>query len=197
MKKTTAIALVSRKALLLQGSKRSHQRGFGMVAMLLSLVIGAILVGAVYSQYTDSTRKARIEKAQSEIATMIAESQKLYGNTNQYGAVTTAIAVRSGVVPTRLRVGTTTTAQNTYDGAISFTPATLTSTNDAVVLGYANVRREDCQDLVLGSDALTRRIAVGATDVKATDSTVNIATLATSCDAAATTTINFTFGRGQ
>lgn len=176
---------------------RHGQGGFSMVAMLLSLVIGAILVGVVYSQFGDSTRKARIENAQSEIATMIAGSQKLYGNTNQYGAVTTAIAVRSGVVPARLRVGTTTTAQNIYNGAITFTPATLTTTNDSMVLGYAAVRREDCQDLVLGSDSLTRRIAVGATDVKPADAPVNIATLATACDAAASTAINFTFGRGQ
>ena len=183
-----------------QNSARGNfkrQRGFGMVAMLLSLVIGAILVGAVYSQYTDSTRKARIEKAQAEIATMIAETQKLYGSANQYGAVTTAIAVRSGVVPARLRVGTTATAQNSYDGAITFAPATLSTTNDAIVLGYGSVRREDCQDLVLGSDGLTRRISVGATDVKPADGTVNIATLATACDAAATTAINFTIGRGQ
>jgi Tfp pilus assembly protein PilE len=175
----------------------NRQRGVGMVSMLLALVITAIVVGAVYSQYTDATRKARIEKAQAEVVTMIAESQKLYGNTNQYGAVTTAIAVRSGVVPPRLRVGTTTTAQNSYDGAITFTPATLTTTNDALVLGYGAVRREDCQDLVLGTDRLTRRIAVGATIVKPTDGTVNIATLATACDAAATVAINFTMGRGQ
>lgn len=180
-----------------KAAARRNQRGVSMVAMLLSLVIGAILVGAVYSQYTDSSRKARIEAAQGEIATMIAGSQKLYGNTNQYGAVTTAIAVRSGVVPPRLRVGTTATAQNSYNGAITFAPATLTTTNDSLVLGYGSVRSEDCQDLVLGSTNLTRRIAVGATDVKPADGNVDIAALATACDAAATSTINFTFGRGQ
>ena len=180
-----------------RASAGHRQRGFGMVAMLLSLVIGAILVGAVYSQYTDSTRKARIEKAQAEIAIMASSAQKLYGNTNQYGAVTTAIAVQSGVVPQRLRVGTTTTAQNSYDGAITFTPATLTSANDALEMRYTNVKSEDCQALVLGSDVLTRRIQVNGSDVKPTDGTMSIATLSTACDAEPTNNIAFIFGRGQ
>ncbi|WP_076999150.1 type 4 pilus major pilin [Variovorax sp. KK3] len=174
-----------------------RQRGVSIISVLLGLVIAAAVTAVVYNQYTDSTRKARIEAGQAEISTMIAGAQKLYGNANQYGAVTTAIAVQSGVVPARLRISGTNTAQNRYNGAVTFTPATITSANDSLVVGYGNVQREDCQDLVLGSNEITRRIAVGATVVKAADVPVDIAALANACDANPVSDINFTFGRGQ
>ena len=173
------------------------QRGVSVMSVLLGLAIAALVSAVIYNQYNDSTRKARIEAAQSEIVTMIAGAQKLYGNANQYGAVTTAIAVQSGVVPSRLRISGTNTAQNTYNGSISFTPATITSPNDSLIVTYGGVRQEDCQDLVLGSDTMTRRMAVGATVVKAADQPVDVAALASACDSNANSDINFTFGRGQ
>lgn len=175
---------------------RHAQRG-NVMSVLLGLVIAAAVAAVMYNQYNDSTRKARIEAAQSEIANMIAGAQKLYGNANQYGAVTTAIAVQSGVVPARLRISGTNTAQNVYNGSINFAPATITSPNDSMVVTYGGVRQEDCQDLVLGSDTMTRRMAVGATVVKAADVTVDVAALARACDSNSTSDINFTFGRGQ
>lgn len=180
------------------GSRRaSRQRGASIISVLLGLVITAAVVAVIYNQYTDSQRKARVEAAQAEIASMIAAAQKLYGNVNQYGAVTTAIAVQSGVIPARLRVGTTSTAQNLYNGPITFAPATITTASDSLTLGYGAVRKEDCQDLVLGSAGLVRSATVGTTSVKPADQPVVLATLGTACDAAASSAINLTFGRGQ
>jgi Tfp pilus assembly protein PilW len=184
----------------LHGLRRTlyvRQRGASMISVLLGLVISAVVVAVIYNQYTDSQRKARIDAAQVEISTMIASAQKLYGNTNQYGAVTTAIAVQSGLVPARLRVAGTNTAQNLYNGAITFAPATVTTTNDALLLTYSGVRGEDCQDLVLGTSALSRQINVAATTVKPADLPVVIATMSTACDATATMALAFTVGRGQ
>lgn len=178
-------------------SRFNRQRGISIISVLLGLVISAIVVAVVYNQYTDSQGKARVEAAQAEIATMIASAQKLYGNANQYGAVTTAIAVQSGLVPDRLRVAGTTTAQNRYNGAITFVPATITTANDSLSMSYGAVNRADCQDLVLGLSTLVRSISVGATAVKPNDLPVVIATMSTACDGAATVAMTFTFGRGQ
>lgn len=174
---------------------RSSQRGVSVMSVLLGLVIAAGVTAVMYDQFSDSQRKSRIEAASSEISTMIAAAQKVFGTSNQYGAVTTAIAVQSGVVPDRLRVVGTTTAQNKYNGAITFAPATITTTNDSLTLTYANVEREDCQDVALSVDRMARRIMVGAQTPKANDAAMNIATLATACDAAAFSAIAVTFGR--
>lgn len=173
------------------------QRGVTIIQALLALVVGAILGAVGLNMYVDAQRKVRLEAAQSDISTMISEAQKLYGSTNQYGALTTAIAVRSGVVPSRLRVAGTTTAQNRYNGPITFGPATVTTTNDSAVMVYGQVNKEDCQALVMGSSALSRRIAVASTEVKPADQQTNIAALATACDAEDFVDLSFTFGRGQ
>lgn len=171
------------------------QRGVSIISVLLGLVISASVVAVVFQQFQDSQRKARIEAATSEVATMIAEAQKTYGTANQFGAVTTAIAVQGGVVPARLRIAGTNTAQNKYNGAITFAPATITTANDSLTIGYANVTNVDCQDLVLSMAPLTRRVNVGAAAVKPNDAPVNVATLATACDATPTAAIQFTIGR--
>lgn len=174
---------------------KSSQRGMSIISALLGLVIGAGVLAVSFNQFQDAQRKARIESATSEVTTMIAEAQKMYGTANQYGAVTTAVAVSGGVVPPRMRITGTTNAQNRYNGAVTFAPATITSTNDSLTLTYNNVTNVDCQDLILSTERLTRRVAVGTTVVKANDAALNVATMATACDAATTANIAFTFGR--
>lgn len=171
------------------------QRGVSIISVLLGLVIGAGVLAVAFNQFQDAQRKSRIEAANSEIATMIAEAQKLYGTSNQYGAVTTAIAVQGGVVPDRLRVAGTNTAQNRYNGAITFAPATITTANDSLALGYARVSSIDCQDLILTADPLTRRIEVAGTVVKPADGAVNIGTMSAQCDSADAVDVTFVFGR--
>lgn len=176
-------------------SIKHAQKGVSMISVLLGLVIAAVVTITIYDQYTDAQRKTRVETATSEIASMIAESQKVYGAANQYAAVTTAVAVQGGVVPARLRIPGTNTAQNKYNGAVTFAPATVTTPNDSLTLGYSNVRREDCQDVVMSVQNLTRGIQVAAQPAKPNDGVVNVATLSTACDSAATVDVQFTFGR--
>jgi Tfp pilus assembly protein PilE len=174
---------------------RHKQRGVSVMSVLLGLVIAAGVTAVVYDQFSDSQRKARIEAATAEISSIIAEAQKIYGATNTYGSVTTAIAVQSGVIPARLRVAGTNTAQNKYNGAITVAPATLSTTNDSLVLTYSNVPQADCMDVAMQADRMIRRLVIGANTPKATDAAMNVATLGTSCDAAATANLALAFGR--
>lgn len=176
-------------------SLRRNQRGVSVMSVLLGLVIAAGVTAVVYDQFSDSQRKSRIEAATAEISAIVAETQKVYGATNTYGALTTAIAVQSGVIPARLRVAGTNTAQNKYNGALTMAPATITTANDSVVLTYSNVARADCMDVAMSSDRLARRIVIGAATPKAADAAINVGTLATACDAAATANLAIAFGR--
>jgi len=178
-----------------KSSSRGDQRGVSVMSVLLGLVIAAGVTAVVYDQFSDSQRKARIEAATSEISTIIAEAQKVYGATNTYGSVTTAVAVQSGVIPARLRVAGTNTAQNKYNGAITVAPATITTANDSLVLTYSNVPQADCMDVAMQADRLIRRLVIGANTPKAADAAINVGTLATSCDAAATSNLALAFGR--
>ena len=171
---------------------KSNQRGVSILSVLLGLVVTGIFAVIMYDNFNDSRRKAKIEAASSEIATMIAAAQRSYGKTNQYPNITTALAVQGGVIPARLRNAGTTTANNTYAGAITFVPG---ATADTAVLGYANVDRADCQDIVTSVEQLTVSITVGGTNVKAVGAPVNFAALTAACDATPFAALNFTFPR--
>lgn len=176
-------------------SRRNQQRGLSIIGALLALVIGALVLIPVVNAFLDSQRKTRIEENASEIRTILADLQKVYGANNQYGGATTATAVQGNIIPARLRVAGTNTAQNTYNGNISITPATITVANDSVTLGWANVSPSDCADLLFSIDPLTRALSVGATAVKPNDGVINAATVAVQCDAGGPVALNFTIGR--
>jgi type II secretory pathway pseudopilin PulG len=174
---------------------RSKQRGMSMLSTLLAVAIGGVFAYLIFTQFQDTNGKSRREAATQEITQIVANAQKLYGGSNHYGQVTTAVAVKGGVIPERLRIPGTDTANNRYDGAITLAPITITSTDDSLNFGYPAMNTTDCQDVILTVEKLMRGITVGGVDVKANDAAMNVATLATQCDAAAPVTVGFRFGR--
>ena len=174
----------------------AQQRGISIMSVLLGLVIAALVAVVGFNQFTDAQRKARIEAATGEVSTIVADSQKTYGASNQFANVTTAIAVQGGVIPARLRDAGANTARNKYSGAILLAPAQINVANDSLDLTYSNVRSEDCQDLALTVDPLVNAIQVVAgTFVKPVNGVLNLGTLAAQCDSAATVNMIFRFGR--
>lgn len=174
---------------------RSKQRGMSMLGTLLSVAIGGVFAYMIFVQYQDTTGKSRREAATSEITQIVSNAQKLYGGANQYGPVTTAVAVKGGVIPERLRNPGTDTANNRYDGALALAPVTITAASDSLSLTYPAMNTTDCQDVVLTVEKLMRGITVRGVDVKPNDGLMNVATLATQCDFTAPVTVVFRFGR--
>ena len=174
---------------------RQQQRGLSILGALFALVIGALLTIVTVNAFQDSQRKTRVSAALQDIQTMSADLQKNFGSANQYVALTTAAAVQTGIVPARLRVAGTNTANSSYNGAITFAPDTITVANDSALMSFANVPREDCADLVFGSEQLARRVVVAGVVVKANDAVLVPATLATQCDSAARVVVAFSIGR--
>lgn len=171
------------------------QRGIAMIELTFALIGLAILAGGVYYAFQENTRKSETKDAVTAVTNIAGELRAKYGSTNLYGSVTTAIAVQSRAVPERFRIAGTNTASNMWGGAISATPVTLTSTNDAVSLSFANVPQDECMDIVVGTQNTGRRIAVGGAIVKPTDGTLNLATLATQCEATPRVDIVWDIGR--
>lgn len=171
------------------------QKGLSLVPILLSLVIIGAVTAVTFAVFGDASRKPIIEQATSDIATIVANSKKVYGTANQYANVTTAIGVQGNIVPGRLRIPGTNTAQNNYNGAITLAPATVTSANDSLAIGFARIAREDCQDVISTVEPLMRGITIGGVAVKPNDGQLNLATLSTQCDAALNVDAVFTIGR--
>lgn len=177
-------------------SARRAKRGVTMLELSIVLVIAGILAGAVFLAFQSNARRVSVADNVSQITETSAELKKKFGLTNNYGNLTTALAVQSRAVPDQLRIPGTNTAQNSYGGLITAVPATLTQANDAAQLDWNNVKQNECIDLVIGVSDVARRIEVPAgTAVKPTDGVLNLANLATQCELAANTGVTLFVGR--
>lgn len=171
------------------------QRGDFLVSLTIALIIVAIIGGSAFVYLKENTRKNEINESVTKVGATAGALRKSFGINNQYGSVTTAVAVKARVIPEDQRIPTTDTAQNIYGGLVTVAPVTLTQANDAVALTWNNVPVAQCSDIVLGTAGVARSISVAGTTVKAVDGTVNIATLTTQCDVAAPVAIIWNVGR--
>lgn len=175
-------------------SKRK-QAGDFMVSLSIALIVVAIISAGVFIAFRENTRKNEVKETINAVTATAANLRKNFGINNTYGSVTTAIAVQSRTIPEEQRNPGTTTASNAYGGAIAVAPASLTGTNDAVAISYANVPSSQCVDIVLGTQGIARNMDAGGAQVKPTDGAINLATLATQCEAATNVSVNWYVGR--
>lgn len=161
----------------------ANQGGFLSVELGLVLLVVAILVVGAVALYSNNLRQTSIGSNITDVQNIASVAKANYGNSNQYGSVTTAIAVRSHIVPAPLRDGTAATATNKFGAAITFTPANGTGTNDLLTLTWGNVPSSQCAEIVTGSEGAMRRITVAGTVVKPLDGKLAIDTLSTACEA--------------
>ena len=172
------------------------QRGFAILELTIAIILVSLLSAAAIFGYQANQRRTDMRDNSQAITETAAELQKKFGMNNQYGAVTTAIAVQSRAIPQQLRVTGTNTAQNSYGGLVTAAPSTLTSANDSVALTWPNVPQSQCVDLVQATHQTARRVQVAGVVVKATDTAQPVvATLATQCESADRVDIIYDIGR--
>ena len=180
-----------------QAMKRTKEKGFVSVEMGLTMLVGGILIVAAILFFTDNLRKTSVSANVQQLQMIAGTAKSTYGARNEYGSVTTAVAVRGHVIPADLRDGTNPTATNQFGASISVTPATTGTggANDALSVAWGNVPAAQCPDIVTSVASSMRRIAVAGTDVKPLDSTLNIATLTSQCETSDNVAITFVIGR--
>lgn len=174
---------------------RRRQAGDFMLSLVVALIVVAIILGKVFMNYRDSTRNEQNSAFASTVTTIAGALQKNFGQNNLYGSLTTAIAVKSGAFPRNLRDGTADTASNLWGGTLTVAPGTITANNDVASLAATKVSSAQCYDIVSATQSVARRITVGSSTVKAADATLDVAALATACEAASDVTVTWSIGR--
>jgi prepilin-type N-terminal cleavage/methylation domain-containing protein len=175
---------------------RRHVRGLTMVELSVVLVIGALLLAAVFIGFRANQARSEVRLNTSLVTEIAAELQAKFGRTGQYANTTVALAVQSRAIPEELRVAGTNTAQNGYGGLIALAAQTCTVANDCLDLTWPQVPQSQCMDLVIATQSVARRITVNGVAVKALDGVLNLATLATNCEAVGAPAVVFSVGRG-
>lgn len=176
-------------------SGRSPQRGFALLEFGIALLLVGILGAAIFAAFQRHNRTIAIEANANLIHETVANLQKTFGHNNNYGTVTTALAVQYNAVPSMLRNAGTATAQNSYGGNITVTPTTLAQPNDALLLSWGSVPKEQCADLAQSIEDASRRLeAPAGTIVKPDGGTLNPTTLAASCESSNATDLVLAVG---
>lgn len=186
MKTTTQFSIFKRTA------GRGRQRGNALAFTLLALVIGAIVIGVGVRQYGQSERSSSMQEVSSEVVAVIGEAKAAFGQ-YAYVGMTTAQAVGGGTIP-RFRATSTTTATDKFSGAITLEDNNAV-TQGTGILTYALVPQDQCKSIVIGSESLARQVKVAGIDVKALDSTMNLATLNAQCISATAVSVAWIIGR--
>jgi len=179
----------------LNAQRRRRQRGLTMVELSVVLVIAALLIAAVFTGLRGNQRRVELQNNATLITQIASALRAQFGRTGRYANTTLALAVQSRAIPEELRIGTGTTAQNGYGGTLGLAPATCAVANDCLDLTWPRVPQAQCMDLVIGTQSVARRIQVNAVDVKALDGQLNLANLATNCEAAGAPTVIYSIGR--
>jgi type II secretory pathway pseudopilin PulG len=184
----------TRKSRFFKAPMKKLQRGISMVELSVVLVVVALISAGVFYGMKANQRRVEIQDNVGQITEMAAELKKKFGRSNQYGAVTTALAVQSRAVPEQLRT-TPTTAQNSYGGAIQVAPSTCSTVNDCVDIIWPGIPRDQCMDLIIGAQGGARFIDIGGVAVKPLDDDLDIGVLAGSCEAGLASAMIFRIGR--
>ena len=169
-------------------------RGNALLYTLLALVLGGIGLAIGISHYQEAERAATVQATVGEITAIVGATQQNFSQ-HSYIGLTTAVAVRSQVIPATLTSGqNATTATNKFGGRIllldnnALTPGTAQLT-------YHAIPGDICASLVNGTQSLARRIQVGSGEVKPLDGVVSLTALATQCNAPDGVHIVWTIGR--
>lgn len=171
------------------------ENGFlSLEAGLVLLVVALAIVSAVMF-YRDNLRKTSINTNVNQILATAGAARSVFGQANQYGQVTTAIAVSSNIIPSTLRNGNSQTATNNFGGEISVVPTNLSGTSDGLKITWPNVPSNQCIEIVMGVHAELRKLQVAGTDIKPLDSNLNIANTSSQCESSGHVALDLFVGR--
>lgn len=172
------------------------QRGATSIELgLVLLIIIGLIVAAVWG-FRENKRRTSVNENTQQLLHISSNMITKYGKPGRYADVTTAVAVRGGVIPANLRDGNAETATNAFGGAIAVTPQSLTGANDSMQLAWPAVVSNQCSDIVSNVVGEFRRIDVGGATVKPDNGQLDIAALEAACDAG-DDTIDLTFFIGR
>lgn len=177
--------------------KSSHmkQQGFlSLEAGLVLLVVALAIVSAVM-YYRDNLRKTSINTNVNQILATAGAARSVFGQANQYGQVSTAIAVSANIIPSALRNGNTSTASNNFGGEISVSPVNLSGNSDGLKISWPNVPSNQCMEIVMGIQAEMRKLQISGSDIKPLDGSLNIANTSTQCESSSHVALDLFVGR--
>lgn len=155
-----------------------RQGGWAMMETLIALIIGLVVLAGVFVLVQMSFSSNTTSEAQQNLMTTKANINRLFNSQSDYEAISNEVATQSGIVPSSMIVGDTSSGDitNAFGGEVTLLPndgdgASLATAaginvkeNTYYSIEYTGVPQEAC--IQLGS--YTRSQWVGGVDVNGT-----------------------------
>lgn len=175
---------------------RKQKRGFTLIEILLVVGFIAIAGIGIYTIYSKVTLNNAANTESRNIDTIRAGVKNLFAGAPTTAGLTNTVVNNASITPNNMiTAGDPTVITNSFGGAVTVAPATLTVANDGFRITFPAVPGAVCTKLVTGTGSQFERVTVGATVVKAlgTNTSIDIAQTTTACaaDAGAGVTILF------
>jgi len=163
---------------------RSSQAGLTLIELLIVLVIAAGLLFGIFYLVSQANERAIVRDEVQSYNTMVNDARTSFRKQGNYLGLTPQVLIQLGLVPPTMVNGTA--IRSGWNTPVLVTPINLNGTaGDGMEWNY-NVPRVSCPNFVDGITNSAARIAIDGTVVKnvpANLNTVNVATVATACDA--------------
>ncbi|MGH8159363.1 MAG: type 4 pilus major pilin [Rhodanobacter sp.] len=166
-----------------RGGKRK-QLGQMSVEQAIAIAIAALVLAGIIYYVTVGRHNVQVNSESANLTSIVAGTQKLYGqDPTSYANVTAAALINNGVVPTSEVNGTA--IESSFGTPITVAPATCYQANDCVAFTY-QVDPNLCSDFVTAVSGNLAKVSVGGTVVK--DSTAGTAMAAAALGTACSST---------
>lgn len=174
--------------------KRSRrQKGFTLIEVGIVLALVGVALFFTLSKMSTTSDLTRSQNFVSEFSGIVTNAKRLYATQQSYTGVTIAILRDNNVFPATWNVGGTVTGP--WTGAVTTAAATLVTAGDGLTITVPNIPQGVCSDIVRAMASGVDVISVAGTNVKAFQTTINLATAGTQCASAANVSIAFSFGK--
>lgn len=177
---------------------RDKERGFGLIGVMLSVVIVALLSVGIYSYFSSGSAQAKAYTEAQFASALASGVNSLYPN-GKYTGISTQVAVDAKLMSEDRVSGASpsSTILSTLGGTVSVSTATTNNTDDTLVLTYSAVPKASCTQFVqnvAGAFDIIDITPTGGTlvNVKTPGTPLDIATVAgaTACGGATTAVID-------
>lgn len=154
-----------------------NQAGFGLIELMLSIGIIAILAIGVVSYFNNVDHSNKVKDEVNNLNALSGAVRNMFNSQGSYTGLTNEVILKSGGFPDRMRVPNNTTdiKHGWLTQGVTVAPATVDSTDDSFTITYAGVPERACSDIIANGFRFFEQVTVNGTQI------VDVATAATSC----------------
>lgn len=153
------------------------QAGFGLIELMLSIGIIAILAIGVVSYFNNVSHSNKVKDEVNNLNAVSGAVRNMFNSQGSYTNLSNEVILKSGGFPDRMRVPNNTTdiKHGWLTVGVTVAPFTANSTDDSFTITYAAVPERACSDIVSNAFRFFDKVEVNGTLID------GVATAATSC----------------